>query len=287
VPYLPGRQKLHPEYVRRALRDKALRVVDEVMARYHARQIDELHAVADQLRTEFRTALTEARRGLRDEINQAVRQFEIRARRDMVYAAEREAAVESARFVREHMPAAAQFGHPHETLDFALTQAPDTGGLALEFGVYEGTTLKAIAAAREGRNVYGFDSFEGLPEHWRNGFPAGTFAVPRPPEVPGAELVVGWFDDTLGPFLAEHPEHVDFLHVDCDLYASTRTVLNLVGPRLRPGSIVVFDEFFNFPGWQRHEYRAWCEYVERTGLGFDYLAYTYDNEQVVLRVTAG
>jgi hypothetical protein len=281
VPYQSRRQKLNPEYVRRALRDKALRVVDEVVARYHARQVDELRAVADGLRAE----LEETRRGLREEISHAVRQSEIRARRDMVYAGEQEAALESARFVREHMPEAEQFGHPFETLEFALAQAPDTGGLALEFGVYEGTTLKRIAAAREGRGVYGFDSFEGLPEHWRNGFPAGKFAMATPPEVPGAELVVGWFDDTLEPFLGEHPEHVDFLHVDSDLYASSRTVLELVGPRLRPGSIVIFDEFINFPGWDRHEYRAWCEYVERAGLKFDYLAYTYDNEQVVVRVT--
>ncbi|GDY31226.1 class I SAM-dependent methyltransferase [Gandjariella thermophila] len=281
MPYPPRRRKLHPDHLRRALRDKALRVVDEVVSRYHARQVEELRAAVESLRGE----LEEARRSLREEVHHAVRQYEIRARRDMVYAGEQEAARQSARFVREHMPAAHQFGNPQETLEYALTQAPDTGGLALEFGVYEGTTLKAIAAARQGRNVYGFDSFEGLPENWRNGFPAGTFAMAAPPEVPGAELVVGWFDDTLGPFLAEHPEHVDFLHVDCDLYASAKTVLDLVGPRLRPGSVIVFDEFFNFPGWPEHEYRAWREYVERTGLTFDYLAYTYDNEQVVVRVT--
>ena len=34
--------------------------------------------------------------------------------------------------------------------------------MAVEFGVYTGTTLSIIAAAREGELVYGFDSFEGL-----------------------------------------------------------------------------------------------------------------------------
>jgi hypothetical protein len=46
----------------------------------------------------------------------------------------------------------------------------------------------------------------------------------------------------------------------------------------------VFDEYFNFPGWRNHEYRAWTEFVARTGTEFDYLGYTADNEQVVVRI---
>jgi hypothetical protein len=61
-------------------------------------------------------------------------------------------------------------------------------------------------------------------------------------------------------------------------------VLDLIGDRLRPGAVVVFDEFFNFPGWQEHEYRAWSEFVASSGRGFSYLAYTGSNEQVVVRL---
>ena len=103
--------------------------------------------------------------------------------------------------------------------------------------------------------------------------------------MPGAELVVGWFDDTVPGFLAEHPGPVSFLHLDADLYSSTRTVLDLVGPRLQPGSIVLFDEYFNYLGWEQHEHRAWAEYVARTGTHFEYLGYTIDNEQVIARIT--
>jgi predicted O-methyltransferase YrrM len=132
--------------------------------------------------------------------------------------------------------------------------------------------------------VYGFDSFQGLPEAWRPGFPADTFAVGDLPDIPGAELVVGTFDDTLPGFVEQHPGPVDFLHVDCDLYSSTKTVLHHVGPRLHPGSIVVFDEYFNYPGWQDHEHRAWLEHVGQTGLRFEYAGYTVDHEQVIVRV---
>jgi hypothetical protein len=157
--------------------------------------------------------------------------------------------------------------------------------MALEFGVFTGTTLKMIATDRQGEHVYGFDSFQGLPTDWRSGFPAGHFTVDGLPDVPGAELVVGWFDDTLPGFLAEHSGPVDFLHVDGDLYSSAKIVLDLVGPRLHAGSVIVFDEFFNFPNWQEHEYRAWLEYVERTGVQFTYEGYTWGSEQVIVKVT--
>jgi hypothetical protein len=157
--------------------------------------------------------------------------------------------------------------------------------MALEFGVWKGTTLEIITAARGNRKVYGFDSFEGLPEDWRTGFPADTFAIDEGlPYVPGAELIKGWFNDTLPGFLAEHPEPVAFLHVDCDLYSSAKTVLDLVGPRLQPGSVVVFDEFFNYPGWRQHEFRAWQEYVERTGIHFEYVGYSGADEQVIVKI---
>ncbi len=103
--------------------------------------------------------------------------------------------------------------------------------------------------------------------------------------MPGAELIVGWFDQTLPGFLDDHPGPVTLLHLDADLYCSTKTVLDLVGPRLVPGSIVIFDEYFNYPGWQQHEHRAWQEYVTRTGTEFVVEAYTVDNEQVAIRIT--
>jgi hypothetical protein len=62
-------------------------------------------------------------------------------------------------------------------------------------------------------------------------------------------------------------------------------VLRHVGPRLRPGSVIVFDEYFGYPGWQEHEYRAWQEYAAEAGLRFRYEGYTSDNEQVVVRIT--
>jgi methyltransferase family protein len=254
--------------LRRRARDALARVVDEVVrARLDAR--------IEQHEAWLRTRLDQ----ILDEANDADR----RSRRDIFQASEREAVRSSARFAYEHFPTATTYFDKYETLEHAVRAAP-AQGMALEFGVYSGSTLAVIAKGRDG-DVYGFDSFEGLPENWRSTFAAGTFAVDELPRVPGAELVVGWFAETLPGFLEEHPGPVALLHVDGDLYSSAKTVLDLCGPRLVEGSIVIFDEYFNYPGWEQHEHRAWQEWVERTGTEFTYEAYTADDEQLVVRIT--
>jgi methyltransferase family protein len=220
------------------------------------------------------------------EVDRAIRmvlEVEHRARRDIISAGERDAASSSARFAEEAMPTGRWFPDAHGTLTHALELAP-RGGMALEFGVWTGRSLRVIAEARGGVQVYGFDSFSGLPEDYRWDVGAGTFAVHERPDVPGAELVVGWFADTLPGFLAAHPGPVDFVHIDSDLYSSAVTVLQHVGPRLAAGSMLLFDEFFNYAGWEKHEYRAWQEYLDRTGTTVEYLAYTSTHEQVAVRI---
>lgn len=272
--------RLTAKGLRKAVRDKLLRAVDEVVHRHRRDQLTEVERLIGRLRTDIAQDTTR-------QVNRAVDrivEFEVRSRKDIVFAGDRQAAAESSRFAGEHLVGAKSFRHPWETLGYGVSLAP-AGGMALEFGVATGNTLRLIAGKRKGTEVYGFDSFQGLPQAWLPGMSAGAFAQDDLPEVPGAELVVGMFEETLPKFLDAHPGPVDFLHVDCDLYGSARTVLEHVGPRLEPGSVIVFDEFFNYPGWQRHEYRAWLEYVAETGLAFRYEAFTYQDCQVALRLT--
>ena len=242
--------------------------------------------LAGRVESTVRSEVDRATGAIRAEVDRAIRalhEVEFRERRDLLAAGERDAAVASARFAAREMPTALAFHDPVSTLRYAVEIAP-AGGLALEFGVFQGSSLEVIAEGRGRRDVYGFDSFQGLPEDYRPHVRAGAFATDGLPEVAGAELVVGWFQDTLPGFLAAHPGPVHLLHVDGDLYSSAVTVLEHVGPRLVPGSVVVFDEFFNFPGWEQHEYRAWREHLDRTGARVAYEAYTSNNEQVVVRV---
>ncbi|HEX3785499.1 MAG TPA: class I SAM-dependent methyltransferase [Pseudonocardiaceae bacterium] len=262
--------------IRRDLRRLVGQTVDRLAARYQPLLRAMVAAEVDRG--------VAAMRAETERLSHQLAEIEFRARRDVNAAGERDAVLTSARFAQQYMSTVATFPHPDETLKYALGLAlPD--GMALEFGVYSGHTLRIIRDARKGTEIYGFDSFQGLPEAWRPNIPAGAFHAPEVPEIDGAQLVVGWFDDSLPPFLAEHADPVTFLHVDCDLYSSTVTVLANAGPRLVPGSVIVFDEYWNYPGWQDHEHRAWQEYVAASGTRFEYVAYSSNNEQVVVRVT--
>ncbi|MBV8965281.1 MAG: class I SAM-dependent methyltransferase [Mycobacteriaceae bacterium] len=273
--------------LRSAARQKLQRAVAEVVAaetartRHHQRQLH-TEDIAALDRITGRLDKLDDRLGA---MGCRLDDLEFRTRRDMSYAQDVQAAGESAAFVLENMPKALVFWHPHDTLRFALGEIKGPG-LALEFGVAGGTTLAIIAdAVACDRSVVGFDIFTGLPATWRTGFPAGKFAQPVPPnDVPGATMVTGLFEDTLPAFLAETDEPIAFVHLDADLYSSTVTVLDLVGERLAPDAVLVLDEFFNYPGWQLHEFRAWHDFIARTGRRFEYLAYTGNNEQVVVRL---
>ncbi|WP_047888764.1 TylF/MycF/NovP-related O-methyltransferase [Rhodococcus sp. ARP2] len=273
------------ERFRSSARTKLQRAVSEVVETADRRNADRTQQILDALALS-RDELAEARvdiAGLRSRIDE----LEFRQRRDLAYAVDLEATASTAEFILEHLRVTDTFGHPHDTLRHALGLI-EIPGMALEFGVASGTTLRIVAEAfteREG-TVAGFDVFSGLPETWRTGFPVGEFAQESIPEVPGAQLVPGLFENTLPSFLNDESGPVAFLHLDADLYSSTKTVLDLLGDRLVPGSIVVFDEFFNYPGWQQHEYRAWTEFVTRTGISFEYLGYTVDNEQVIVEITS-
>jgi Macrocin-O-methyltransferase (TylF) len=137
-------------------------------------------------------------------------------------------------------------------------------GCVVECGVYRGTSIRKLATL--GRATIGFDSFEGLPETWHRPddgrFVKGFFAVDSLPEVPdNVTLVPGWFEDTLPAWTP--PEQIALLHVDCDLYSSTRTVLESLETYFADGIVIVFDELVNYPGYEDHEAKALAEFLVR------------------------
>lgn len=134
-------------------------------------------------------------------------------------------------------------------------------GCGVEFGVAEGTSLALIAARMP---AVGFDSFQGLPEDWC-GYPKGSRAC-EVPVVDGAHLVIGLFADTLPAFDFGSVEPIGLVHFDADLYSSTKIALDYVGPHLRSGTILCFDEWRGYQGVEQHEQRAWREFVDRTGV---------------------
>lgn len=193
---------------------------------------------------------------------------------------------ETAMFVLEHLPTCRAFDSPQSLRTFALAEALKVPGLICEFGVHSGYSINELAGQTE-RQVYGFDSFEGLPEAWRTGFPAGHFGDAKPPSTrSNVELIIGLFADTLPEFFRGKAARgsVALAHIDCDLYSSTLDILRVMGSHLQSGAVVVFDEFFNYPGWKNGEYRAWVEFVAASGAQFRYLGFVGSGEQVAVQM---
>lgn len=189
------------------------------------------------------------------------------------------AAADTARFIQEHMPTAPVYTRKGLLHEEAL-RVRGVEGLVLEFGVASGQSVNYIADRVPGETVHGFDSFEGLPEAWTSTYQKGHFAQALPEVRQNVELHVGWFEDSLPKFLAEHPGPVSFLHIDCDLYSSTKTIFDLLGDRIRPGTAIVFDEYFNYLTWRDHEHKAFMEFVEARRVRFRYLGAVSCNKQV-------
>jgi Macrocin-O-methyltransferase (TylF) len=174
------------------------------------------------------------------------------------------------------------------TITSAL-QAVSLDGMVAEFGVYKGRSLTQIAKFFPDHTVHGFDSFIGLPDAWGGTSKgAGAFDIgAKPPElkVSNVEFHVGWFDATVPVFAQEHSGPFAFAHLDADLYSSTKTVFDHLGDWFVPGTIVVFDEYFGYHGWQRHEHKAFLEFLDRTGLSFQAVSLGHMN--LAVRLTEG
>lgn len=210
--------------------------------------------------------------------------------RNLLYELQIRARDRSADYVESRMGAAVILERHGDVLRYAAEHAPKEG-LCLEFGVATGNTLtilaEALARSQPGREVHGFDSFEGLPEDWAGHVERrGAFRRADLPKVPAnAKLHVGLFDQTLPGFVDANPGPVALIHMDCDLYSSTKTVLDALADRIGPGTVILFDEYFNYPNWEQHEFRAWQEFVTARGLSYEYLAFGANEGRVVVRVT--
>jgi hypothetical protein len=200
------------------------------------------------------------------------------------------AAWETAEFIIEHMSDVQSVPNRREVHSIALELATVRGPI-LEFGVSSGDSLRMLAGMTN-QVVHGFDSFQGLPEVWRDGFPEGAFKQnpSRTTDFSGEiEIHQGLFEDSIPAWLHKNSStemRVRYIHIDCDLYSSTKTVLHMLTPHLVPGTVIVFDEYFNYPGWQRGEFRAFAEWVEETGSNFRYLTYNREHEQVAVILSA-
>lgn len=202
------------------------------------------------------------------------------------------------RYRHTHEPELADPDHSFwDYLKFCISEA-DTDGIWMEFGVGSGTTISFISENRPEVIIYGFDSFFGLPEDWnisdekthkknhysRNGIP---------PEIErkNVKLIKGLFTETLPDFCKKIGKRASFIHIDCDLYSSTKQVLDILhtNSMLKSGTVILFDEFYNYQNFKEYEFKAFIDFFEESKLSYRWIAHTesfveWNGNQAALKI---
>jgi O-methyltransferase len=201
----------------------------------------------------------------------------------------------------------AEFGVIAHAMEFAKINGVE--GDYFEFGIWQGKTFKYAHKMRrryalKNMTLRGFDSFQGLPSHadskdsvWY----AGQFAYSRdelerdlrasgfaPDDY---ELVAGYYDDSLNDDLVRRlmakKVKAAVVYIDCDLYESTCAVLKFVVHFLQNGTIVCFDDYYNYRGAKdQGEARALGEFLrENPHIEFiPYVVYAPLGQSFIARV---
>jgi hypothetical protein len=123
-----------------------------------------------------------------------------------------------------------------------------------EVGVFRGGTARVICEAKGSRQLHLFDTFEGLPEPGKldEAFRKGQFACSLNDVraflngCSGVHFHKGYFPAATGN--AVKNARFSFVHLDVDLYESTKGALEFFYPRMPPGAIVISHDYVEFPG---------------------------------------
>lgn len=145
-------------------------------------------------------------------------------------------------------------------------------GAFLVFGVGCGKALNFLAALNPTENIYSFDSFQNKKL--------------QTPLLHNVTLIEGRFKESLPRFAQNQlgSKQIAFLYINCHSYRSTKDVFLWLQHHLADGSVIVFDEFYNFPGFEQEEFKAFKEFLVDNHFDVEYLSYNTENEQVALRL---
>lgn len=161
-------------------------------------------------------------------------------------------------------------------------------GAIVEFGIYDGWWLEKLYELSQSvgleRDIYGFDSFEGLPEpsllydgtFWKKGMYHADYEEVkrrlRIAERKRIHLVKGWFKDTLVSDEAKTISKISYARIDCDLYESAVECLNYLSSRLSNGAILIFDDWpHRITGGEGKAFAEWLLTVPN--LAFEFIFY--------------
>jgi O-methyltransferase len=174
-------------------------------------------------------------------------------------------------------------------IENAFTFAQENGTLSkgdyYEFGLFKGYSLwyaqkTANVFGEKKMKFYGFDSFEGLPvpegiDNTDEFYP-GQFACSKEQVVENITshqgdmktitLIEGFYDRSLKKELIKQygMRKASIIFIDCDLYSSTKDVMEFIKPLLMKHTLLLFDDWNTFNGdMNKGESKAFSEFKKQ------------------------
>lgn len=194
--------------------------------------------------------------------------------------------LQTGRWMRQHgFNPRARVNDRMQLIDTVAKPVANEEVLYLEFGVWKGESMRRWSQRlRNGASrLHGFDSFEGLPEAWRQGMERGHFSTGgAAPQIPDSRITFfkGRFEETLPKYrFVDSPVVVVF--IDADLYSSAAFVLTELKSYLKVGAIICFDDFWD----PCHEQLAFDGFLSETSMSFELIASDYGMKHVAFRRT--
>ena len=122
-----------------------------------------------------------------------------------------------------------------------------------EVGVYKGGSAQIICEVKGEKNLYLFDTFEGLPEvegidqNYKKGDFSARYEKVKSlmSSYPNVHIYKGLFPDSAGPV---KEKRFSFVNLDVDLYKSTKDCLDFFYPRMNKGGIILSHDYLLIPG---------------------------------------
>ena len=160
----------------------------------------------------------------------------------------------------------------HVVGQYARLNGPKEATLWAEFGVATGKTvphwIPNVRACGTDHTLDLFDIFTGLPEEWDRGdriVPKGKFRAPVIPSY-REEFVhvhVGMFADTAPP-ASWNGKLLRFVYIDSDIYSGSLDALYAISEYIIPGTVILFDDLYDYPNYLDHQYKALCQWRDET-----------------------
>lgn len=137
-----------------------------------------------------------------------------------------------------------------EQIKLFIKQTESLDGDIVEVGVFEGGTAEVLIEHSKNKQVFLFDTFEGIPyDDIEGGYhKEGDFKSTKYNELieeyksnNRVNIIKGIFPDESGQAVQE--KKFSLVHLDVDVYKSYKDCLDFLYPKVVKGGVIVFDDY--------------------------------------------